>query len=121
MPSFVGSEEFSALEKIKCPKELSKTLNRLSVEILGELPTKLFIGGKFVESISGQKFDVVNPSSGKVLLQVYEADKADVAAAAASAKDAFYKGPWGDGSICGAQRGVYLNKMADVLEKHASE
>lgn len=36
---------------------------------------KLFIDGKFVDSVSGKKFAVINPSTGKKLCDVAEGDK----------------------------------------------
>lgn len=39
-------------------------------------PTKLFINNEFVDALSGKKFKTVNPSTGEVICEVAEADKA---------------------------------------------
>lgn len=40
-----------------------------------KLNVGLFIGNKFVPSISGKKFETVNPADGKVIVSVYEGVK----------------------------------------------
>src|SRR6266436_2012715 len=82
-------------------------------------PTKLLINGKWVDSVSGKKFPTINPSTSEVITQITEADTADVDKAIAAARDAFNKGPWR--KMSAAQRGVLMNKLADVIEKHADE
>ena len=48
----------------------------------------LFIGGKFVDSVSGKTFAAINPATGETICQVAEADKADVDLAVAAARKA---------------------------------
>ena len=48
----------------------------------------LFIGGKFVDSVSGKTFAATNPATGETICQVAEADKADVDLAVAAARKA---------------------------------
>src|ERR1700745_2046939 len=82
-------------------------------------PTKLLINGKWVDSASGKTFPTINPSTGEVIAQVAEADAADVDKAVAAARAAFDKGPWR--KMSASQRGVLMNKLADLVEKHADE
>src|SRR6267378_1836575 len=82
-------------------------------------PTKLLINGKWVDSASGRTFPTINPSTGEVITQVAEADAADVDKAVAAARAAFDKGPWR--KMSAAERGVLMNKLADLIEKHADE
>jgi aldehyde dehydrogenase (NAD+) len=82
-------------------------------------PTKLLINGKWVDSASGKTFPTINPSTGEVITQVAEADAADVDKAVAAARAAFDKGSWR--KMSAAQRGVLMNKLADLIEKHADE
>jgi len=77
------------------------------------VPTGLFINNQFVPSVSGKKFPTVNPATGKVLIEVYEADKADVDLAVAAAKKAFVE--WK--KVPPSERGRLLNKLADILER----
>jgi aldehyde dehydrogenase (NAD+) len=81
--------------------------------------TKLLINGKWVDAASGKTFPTVNPSTGNVITQVAEADAADVDKAVAAARYAFDKGPWR--KMSASQRGVLINRLADLIEKHADE
>jgi len=83
---------------------------------LGGGPKKLFIGGEFVESISGKTFNTINPATGEVVASVYEADKQDVDRAVEAAERAFH-GPWS--KITPSERGKLLWKLADLVEEHA--
>src|SRR5258708_28653165 len=81
--------------------------------------TKLLSNGKGVDAASGKTFPTINPSTGEVITQVAEADAADVDKAVAAARAAFEKGAWRKMSASG--RGVLMNKLADLIEKHAEE
>ncbi|KXS18801.1 indole-3-acetaldehyde dehydrogenase [Gonapodya prolifera JEL478] len=54
-----------------------------------KIHTGLFINGKFISSNAGKKFPTINPATGEVICEVYEADKADVDAAVAVAQKAY--------------------------------
>jgi aldehyde dehydrogenase (NAD+) len=78
--------------------------------------TKLFINNQFVDAKSGKTFEVVNPATGKVTIEVAEADKADVDLAVAAAKSAFKQGsPWRTSS--GTERGTLMNRLADLIDR----
>src|SRR5438552_6828462 len=79
----------------------------------------MFIGGKWLDSVSGKTFPTVNPATGETLCQVAEGDKADVDLAVKAARKAFEEGPWP--KMSGAERGVLLNKLADAIEKNKEE
>ncbi|KAI8922810.1 aldehyde dehydrogenase domain-containing protein [Entophlyctis helioformis] len=78
-----------------------------------DIPTGLFINNQFVPSISGKKFPAVNPATGKVSLEFYEGDKADVDAAVKAAKAAFKT--WAKGPP--SERGKLVYKLADLMER----
>jgi aldehyde dehydrogenase (NAD+) len=80
-------------------------------------PKKLFIGGEFVESLSGKTFDTVNPATGEVITSVYEADAPDVERAVNAAERAFH-GDWA--KVTPSERGRLLWKLADLMEEHAT-
>lgn len=50
-------------------------------ELLERIPTDLFIDGQFVESSTGERFDVVNPATGEVIASVASASADDAARA----------------------------------------
>src|SRR5580658_392338 len=82
--------------------------------------TKLLINGQWVESISGKRFATINPATGEEICQVAEADVADVNLAVKAARAAFApKSPWR--RMSAAERGRLLNRLADLIEKHADE
>ena len=82
--------------------------------------TRLLINGQWVNSASGKTFPTINPATGDVITQVQEADAADVDKAVSAARAAFDKGPWRR-KVTPSQRGVMLNRLADLIEKHADE
>ncbi len=82
-------------------------------------PTRLLINNQWVESLTGKTFPTVNPATGQEICQVSEADAADVDRAVKAARHAFDKGPWR--RMSASERGRLMNKLADLIEKHASE
>ena len=80
--------------------------------------TKLLINNQWVNSASGKTFPTINPSTGEEICQIAEADAADVDRAVKAARAAF-NGPWR--KMPAAQRGVLINRLADLIEKHADE
>lgn len=79
--------------------------------------TQLFINNEFVNSASGKTFPTVNPCTGKPIVQVQEADKADVDKAVAAAQVAFKLGsPWR--RMDASRRGAMLFQLADLMEKN---
>jgi aldehyde dehydrogenase (NAD+) len=82
--------------------------------------TKLLIGNEWVNSKSGKTFPTINPATGEEIAQVAEADAEDVNRAVKVARDAFHsKSAWR--TMSASQRGHLLNKLADLIEKHADE
>src|SRR5271168_2346621 len=76
----------------------------------------LFIGGKWLDSVSGKTFATLNPATGETICQVAEGDKADVDLAVKAARRAFEEGPWH--KMSAAERGRLLYKLADLIEEH---
>src|SRR5580658_600485 len=76
--------------------------------------TKLLINNQWVDSASGKTFPTINPATGEVICDVAEADRA-----VAAARHAFERGPWR--KVAAAERGRLLNKLADLIERHADE
>ncbi len=82
--------------------------------------TKILIDNKWVDSVSGKKFDTINPATGDVLAKVAEADAADVDLAVKAARKAFHsKAPWR--RMSASERGKLLNRLADLIEKNIDE
>lgn len=80
---------------------------------------RAFIGGKWVDAVSGKTFDTFDPGSGRVIAKVAECDAADVDKAVAAARTAFESGPWPRAT--GSDRARMMWKLADLIEQHAGE
>lgn len=78
----------------------------------------LFIGGKFVKSSGGKRFDSVNPANETTLASISQATSADVNKAVKAARAAF-EGPWS--KMGGAERGRYLFRIARIIQERARE
>src|SRR6185369_17919394 len=79
----------------------------------------LFIGGKWLDSVSGKTFPAINPATGGTICQVAEGDKADVDLAVKAARKALEHGPWK--KMDAADRGRLLFKLADLVEQQIPE
>jgi aldehyde dehydrogenase (NAD+) len=79
----------------------------------------MFIGGKWVDAVSGKTFATTNPATGETICQVAEGDKADIDLAVKAARKAFEEGPWP--KMSGAERGRLLHKLADLIEANQEE
>src|SRR6185503_18337841 len=80
---------------------------------------KLFIGGEWVDSETGETIDVINPATGQVIAKVQAASAADVDKAVKAARKAFESGPWP--AMNPTERAKLLWKLADALEAHGDE
>lgn len=80
------------------------------------LPPKIqhFIDGKFVDSLDGDTFDVIEPVTNEVYITSASAKEADVNLAVAAAKRAFDEGPWP--RMLPRERSRILHKVADIVE-----
>jgi len=77
-----------------------------------------FIDGKLVAAELLDKVDIVNPSTEQVVAQISIGSQQDVESAVKSAEHAF-QNAWAETTPY--ERGVKLNKLADLIEQHAEE
>jgi 1-pyrroline dehydrogenase len=78
---------------------------------------KAFVGGEWVDSVSGETMDVINPATGEVVAAVPRCSAEDVDRAVAAAAKALPE--WLDKTP--KDRSELLHKLADVLEENAEE
>ena len=80
------------------------------------LPTRIqhYIDGKFVDSVNGATFDVLNPVSNTNYATAAAGQKEDIDLAVAAATRAFNDGPWP--RMKPRERSRILNKIADAVE-----
>ncbi|KYC40567.1 betaine-aldehyde dehydrogenase [Scytonema hofmannii PCC 7110] len=82
-------------------------------------PTNLLINNEWVESVSGKRFETINPATGETICSVAEADAADVDKAVHAARAAFNNGEWR--KMSAIRRGELLYKLADLIEQNKEE
>ena len=71
--------------------------------------TQHLINGKFVDSISGDKFATENPTNEQVITEISRAGIDDVDRAVEAARKAFDHGPWR--KFSGTERGNCIHKL----------
>lgn len=81
--------------------------------------TKLLINNEWVDSISGQKLTTINPATEEEICEVAMASTADLELAVTAARKAFKEGEWA--RLSGSDRGILLNKLANLIEEHQAE
>ena len=74
----------------------------------------LFIGGEWRAAVSGKTFEVLEPSSGKLLAKVSDAGQADIDAAVAAARKALPK--WS--ALSGYGRAKVLYAIGRAMQRH---
>ena len=82
-------------------------------------PKKLFIGGKWVDAVSGKTFDVLDPSTGKVIAAVAAGEKEDIDLAVKAARKAFDGEKWS--GMTTSQRGLVIHKIGDLILENVAE
>lgn len=78
---------------------------------------KMYIGGQWVDAVSGKTFCTVNPATGEEVARVPLGDAQDVDRAVRAARAAF---PAWSG-LKQAERTALMNKVAAVIREHARE
>lgn len=81
--------------------------------------TKMLIGGKWLDSLSGKTFPTINPATEEKIADVAYGGKEDIDLAVDAATRAFYEGPWR--RMDARERGRLLNRLADLIEKNFDE
>jgi phenylacetaldehyde dehydrogenase len=80
---------------------------------------QLFIGGRWVEPISGEFSGIIDPSHGGEIASIPRAGQADVDAAVAAARAALETGPWP--RLRPHEREALMLRLADLIASHTEE
>lgn len=83
------------------------------------LQYQLFINSEFVDSVSNQTFDSINPFNQEVVAKVARAGAEDVRLAVAAARKAFDKGPWP--GMPREERAALIKAIADKINERSKE
>jgi aldehyde dehydrogenase (NAD+) len=82
------------------------------------LRNRLFIDGQWLDSVSGARFETIDPATEEILTDVPRADAEDVDHAVRAAYSAL-RGPWQ--RLSPAERGTLLLRWAREVETHREE
>ena len=80
---------------------------------------QLFIGGRWVDAVSGETFDTPNPATGDKLATVAAGGPQDIDRAVRAARVAFEDGPWS--RMTPSERGRLVWKIGDLILEHLEE
>lgn len=80
---------------------------------------RLFINGEWVDSSSGETFEVRNPANGEVIALAAKGTREDAQRAIQASRFAFDEGGWGESKA--RDRAELLWKVADLIEARAEE
>ena len=82
-------------------------------------PKKMLIGGRWLSSVSGKTFEVINPANEEVVAHVAEGDKEDIDLAVKAARKAFESGPWP--AMTPSERARMISKIGDLILDNLDE
>ncbi|RMF07624.1 MAG: aldehyde dehydrogenase family protein [Alphaproteobacteria bacterium] len=77
------------------------------------------INGKREAALSDERVSVINPADGTQLLEIVEADEAQVNHAVGRARDAFLRGSWSRAPLL--ERQAVLSRAANLVRENAEE
>ncbi len=95
------------------------TNNRAALEYVHAGPKQLYIDGKWKTARAGENFEVFDPATGRVMVEVALAEAADIDDAVKAARKAFQAPSWA--RISPHQRSRYLLRIADIIERNIEE
>jgi 5-carboxymethyl-2-hydroxymuconic-semialdehyde dehydrogenase len=78
-----------------------------------------YIDGEFVDSIGGERFDVLDPVTNEPYVRAAAGQQADVDRAVAAARRAFTDGPWP--KLLPRQRSRVLHRIADLVQERDAQ
>lgn len=84
---------------------------------LADGPLGLFIDGHRRPARSERTFETIDPGSGEIITRVAEGNDFDVDQAVQVARRAFQRSAWAN--LTPNERGVYLHRLADLIDQHS--
>src|SRR5690625_2339126 len=115
-----GGKLFCKISKQLC--RYRRIVTALKIVKEGDFMTKnykLFIGGNWVDAVSGETFESINPANGSVNGVISKVSTEDVDIAVKAARKAFESGPWKE--MAPSDRGRLLYKVAQALWEQADK
>lgn len=81
--------------------------------------TKMLIGGRWCDSVSGETFATVHPATEEKIADVARGNAQDIDKAVKAARRAFEEGPWR--TMDARDRGKLIGRLADLIAQHQEE
>ncbi len=78
-----------------------------------------YINGAWVNAVSGETRDIINPFNQDVIATATEGNETDAKLAIAAAREAFDSGEWA--STPAIERGQFIRKIAELIERDKEE
>jgi phenylacetaldehyde dehydrogenase len=78
-----------------------------------------FIGGDWIDGVSGERRDVVDPATGKVISTMANGGAQEIDLAVKAAREAFENGPWR--KMSPNERSKILWKIGELIDKYSVE
>ncbi len=88
-------------------------------QVFDQVFDKVFIGGQWRPSASGETYGTINPATEEESARVAKGDERDIDLAVQAARRAFDQGPWP--RMTAAERGRVLWKLADLITASLDE
>jgi acyl-CoA reductase-like NAD-dependent aldehyde dehydrogenase len=82
-------------------------------------PRQMYVDGRWVDALSGRRFDTVDPATERVITTVPHAGPEDVERAVAAARRAFEDGPWP--ALTPAERQKMIWRIAEGISARADQ
>jgi acyl-CoA reductase-like NAD-dependent aldehyde dehydrogenase len=89
-----------------------------ALDLVEDIHRSPFVAGSWTET-SAETFQVLDPATEVQICEVVEASVDDVDRAVTAARSALDGGAWG--ALTGPERGLLLNRVADLLESRAEQ
>lgn len=83
------------------------------------IESRLFIAGEYREAEGGERFEVINPATDRILVEASRAQERDVNTAVAVARSSFESGAWSWAAP--AERKRVLLRLAELMAQHHEE
>ena len=80
---------------------------------------QMYVDNEWIDAENNERFESLNPSTGKPWATIPAASASDVDRAVQAAHRAFTDGPWS--TMLPTERGVLLRKLAEVMKEHSEE
>ena len=81
-----------------------------------EPPTRAWIGGRFTDAVSGERFETISPRDGSVLAEVARCGPEDIDLAVRAARKSFEDGRWSKKAP--SERKEALLRLASLIEEN---